>query len=180
MGRELLKRSVHFAIDDSFGSVVVVGVVPGQPPVVAIAAAALARATGGRLVFGFVDRSRIVVEEHADGSVSHVELSPDVVDDSWISRDTDIRAFLTETLEDQEVAWDFRYLAGDPERALTHLARAVGASMIVVGTRRPGAAHHMAEFLSGSVGAQLAHHQNRPVVVIPVSPVDWKAQTPWE
>lgn len=35
--------------------------------------------------------------------------------------------------------------------------------------------HAPREFLDGSVAARLSHHQHRPVIVVAVSVVDWKA-----
>ena len=77
------------------------------------------------------------------------------------------------------MSWEFRYLAGRADRALTHLARAVDAAVIVVGTRRPGGGGRMHELLQGSVGAHLAHHQHRPVLVVPTEVVDWKTPLQW-
>ena len=62
----------------------------------------------------------------------------------------------------------------DADRALTHLARAVDASMIVIGTRRPGSSGRVKRLLQGTLGRHLAHHQHRPVLMIPTSVVDWK------
>jgi nucleotide-binding universal stress UspA family protein len=57
---------------------------------------------------------------------------------------------------------------------LTHLARAINAGIIVVGTRGPGLAERLRETLSGPVATHLAHHQHRPVLAVPLSVVDWK------
>ncbi|KON73300.1 hypothetical protein M768_10190 [Cellulosimicrobium cellulans F16] len=79
------------------------------------------------------------------------------------------------------MAWELRYLAGRPDRALTHLARAVDAAVLVVGTRAPGSTAHLRELVEGSVAAHLAHHQHRPVLTVPLAVVDWKElRTPWE
>lgn len=161
------------------GQALVVGVVPDQPPLVARTAARLARALGATLYFGYVDRSRVVAEEFPDGSVRSTPLDPDVADGGAHVEQT-LRARLDEALDGLDVAWELRMLAGSPERALTHLARAVEASMIVVGTREPGVRPRVREFLDGSVAVQLAHRQHRPVVTVPLAPVDWKARAPWE
>jgi len=165
---------------DFAGHPLVVGIVPGQPELVALTAASMARATGGRLCFGYVDTARYTEEEFPDGTVRHSAMEPDVVDDSWGDTQRAIEHFLSTVLSGQGVPWEFRYLAGSPERSLTHLARAVDAAAIVVGTRAPGSGHRMREFFEGSVALQLGHHQHRPVLVVPLSVVDWKAKAPWD
>ena len=169
-------RMVDFA-----GRSAVVGIVPGQPELVALTAASLARAVGApKLYFAYVDTSRFVSEEHADGTVRHMAVDPDGVDDTWQETERELSAFLSSVLADADVRWEFRYLAGRPDRSLTHLARAVGAAVIIVGTRTPGQGARMREFLSGSVALQLSHHQHRPVLTVPLSIVDWKTRPPWE
>lgn len=169
-------RMVPFA-----GRPVVVGVVPGGDPLVVRTAAAWARAVGSTLFAAFADTSRYPVAEHPDGSVTHAPLDPDGVDGGWQEVDARLRAELAETLRDAGVAWECRYLAGRPDRALTHLARAVDAAVIVVGTRAPGSLAHVRELVEGSVAVHLAHHQHRPVLTVPLAAVDWKEiRTPWE
>ncbi|OIQ88205.1 universal stress protein family protein [mine drainage metagenome] len=169
-------RMVDFA-----GHPAVVGVVPGQPELVPLTAASLARSMGApMLYFAYVDASRFVAEEYADGTVRHMAVDPDGVDDTWRDTENDLRAFLTDVLAGSDVRWELRYLAGRPDRSLTHLARAVDAAVIIVGTRAPGHGARMHEFLNGSVALQLSHHQHRPVLTVPLSVVDWKARTPWE
>jgi nucleotide-binding universal stress UspA family protein len=83
-------------------------------------------------------------------------------------------------LRESVVPWEFRYLAGRPDRALTHLARVVDAALIVVGTRAHGGGARMREFFEGSVAVHLAHHQHRPVLTVPLQVVDWKEiRAPW-
>lgn len=170
---------------DSTAGALVVGVVPGQPETVVRTAAEWARALGGLVLYcAYVDPRRIVVREHPDGTVDHVDVDPDVSDDVWQERQTRLVADLNAALRSTgraktdsdagAVPWRFRYLAGSRERALTHLARAVSARAIVVGTRRPGTAAGIREFVDGSVAMQLTHHQHRPVIVVPTSVVDWK------
>lgn len=161
------------------GNPLVVGIVPGQDEVVALTAATWADALGAKLYFGYVDRSRIVDEEYPDGTVRHTDLDPDQADDSWQDRAQQMRDFLTRTLEGHSCLWEFRYLAGRPDRALTHLARAVDASAIIVGGRHPSSAERLREFLAESVALHLSRHQHRPVIIVPVTVVDWKAPAPW-
>lgn len=158
----------------------VVGVVPGQDALVALTAATWARALGGvPLYFAYADPERVVDAEFPDGTVRHSDLDPDRVDDSWEVREQRIRDFLARTLTEHSGPWYFRYLAGRPDRALTHLARAVDASAIVVGARHPSGAERLREFLAESVALGLSRHQHRPVMIVPVAVVDWKAPTPW-
>lgn len=162
------------------GHPLVVGIVPGQPELVALTAASWAAAIGGSIYFGYVDEGRIVEEEQPDGRVRHASLEPDLADDSWIERQRAIEAFLGEVLQGRGVAWEFRYLAGRPDRALTHLARAVDATALVIGARRPTPGERLHEVFEGSVALHLARHQHRPVLVVPLSVVDWKAPAPWK
>ncbi|MGC4154128.1 MAG: universal stress protein, partial [Propionicimonas sp.] len=60
-----------------------------------------------------------------------------------------------------------------------HLARAVSASAIVVGARQ-ARGERVHDLFAESVGLRLARHQHRPVLVVPLSVVDWKAQAPWQ
>jgi nucleotide-binding universal stress UspA family protein len=162
------------------GHPAVVGVTPGQPELVALTAVSLARAIGSpTLYFAYVDPSRYVEEEHPDGTVRHLAIDPDGVDDRWQDTEAHLRKDLSRTLSGADVGWELRYLAGRTDRALTHLARAVDAAVIIVGSRAPGSGAKMREVLEGSVAVHLAHHQHRPVLTVPLSVVDWKARTPW-
>jgi nucleotide-binding universal stress UspA family protein len=160
------------------GHPLVVGIVPGQPELVALTAATWARAAGASpLYFAYADPTRLVVAEHADGTVDHMPVDPDGADDRWRAVQADIEHFLGQVLGD--VPWQFRYLAGRADRALTHLARTVDAAALVVGTRAPGPAARMRSWLDGSVAIHLSHHQHRPVLVVPLQVIDWTAPSPW-
>ncbi len=162
------------------GHPVVAGIVPGQPELVTLTAASWAAALDVDLYVAYVDPSRVTITEYPDGTVRHSEMSVDVVDDSWRERSQHIQTFLGEVLVGSDVTWHFRYLAGRPDRSLTHLARAVDASALVVGTHAPGAAGRWHDFVDGSMAARLTHHQHRPVLVVPLRVVDWHAATPWQ
>lgn len=165
---------------DFAGHPLVVGVVPGQSPLVALTAVSLARATGAPvLYFAHVDTSRYADAEHPDGSVTHLSIDPDLDDEQWREREAALTDLVRGWMSDEQLPWHFRYLAGRPDRALTHLARAVDAAGFVVGShvRRH---NRLADFLNGSVSMQLSHRQHRPVVVVPVSVVDWEGRAPWE
>lgn len=167
-------------LTDFAGHPLVVGVTPDQPPLVALTAASLARATGApALYFAYVDASRYTVEESPDGSVRHLPIDPDLADDVWPDRAKRLTAQVATAMHGQDVPWHFRYLAGRTDRALTHLARAVDAAAYVLGTHT-SAHRHVREFLHHSIGVQLAHRQHRPVLTVPLQVVDWKGRAPWE
>ena len=163
----------------------VVGVVPAQPELVVRPAARWAAAGGGALLLAYVDTARYVVEELADGQVRHAPLDPDGVDEDWQTVADELRAWAEQLLgaassTPTSVPWTLHYLAGRPDRALTHLARAVDAAAIVVGTRVPGPGGRLRELVDGSVAVHLAHHQHRPVLTVPLDVVDWSAtRSPW-
>ncbi len=162
------------------GHPVVVGVTPEQPEVVALTAASLAKGQRATLYCAYVDPGRVTDREFPDGTVEHSGLDPDLPDyGAWHARADALTAALGRLLAGSGATWEFRYLAGRPDRALTHLARAVDASAIVVGSGRPGTGGRLHEALEGSVGTHLAHHQHRPVIVVPTSVVDWKTPLEW-
>ncbi|HEY8912827.1 universal stress protein [Lacisediminihabitans sp.] len=159
---------------------VVVGIVPGQSDDVVLQAAMFASRFEAQLVCAFVETSRYVVEELADGSVRSLPFDPDLPELRDEVFDPELAAHLGSLLAARNVRWSTRALAGDPARALAHLADAVDAAMIVVGTRRTSPRRGIREFFGGSVAAQLAHRQHRPVVVIPQAPVSIEEPLPWE
>lgn len=158
------------------GHPAVVAMTPSRHKLVTLTAISWAKATGSPLYFAYVDITRIVTRELPDGNVHHEEAVIDVApDDTWKDRQADCEAFLHEMVDPSGVQWQFRYLAGRPDRALTHLARAVDASTIIVGTRTRAAGQRkkLRDFLNRSLALQLAHHQHRPVLAVPLSVVDW-------
>jgi nucleotide-binding universal stress UspA family protein len=164
------------------GHPAVVGIVPDQPELVLRTALSWAQGMGGAaLHVAYADPMRYVVEELPDGSVRHADVDPDVGDDSWARHAAAMEQFVAAHLDGTGVPWRFVYLAGRPDRALTHLARAVDAAVIIVGAKVPraGVRTTVREFLEGSVAVRLVHHQHRPVLTVPLSVVDWKAQLPW-
>ncbi|MCL2848513.1 MAG: universal stress protein [Micrococcales bacterium] len=152
----------------------VVGLIPGLPDLVPVTAVSWAKATGAPLYFAYVDPMRYTVAELPDGTVRHADIDPDV-DNDWQARAAEFEGYL-HNLVDPEVTWHFRYLAGRPDRSLTHLARAVDASVIIVGTSTPGLRSGLRRLVNGSVATHLSHHQHRPVLVVPLRVVDWKDQ----
>ena len=160
------------------GHPIVVGITATQPDLVVLTAAEWARALGTTLYFAYSDPTRYTVQEFKDGTVQHAAIDPDIGDDdAWRPVEQALVATIERLLVDDDIEWEFRFLAGRPDRALTHLARAVDAAAIVVGTRSGrGAGLH--EFMHGAVGHHLSHHQHRPVLLVPLSVVDWKSPLP--
>ena len=54
------------------------------------------------------------------------------------------------------------------------------ARYIVVGTREAGLRGSVREFFNGSVAVHLAHRQHRPVIVVPLAPIEGGEKLPWE
>ena len=159
---------------------VIVGVYPGQPDAVVEVAAAFAIRFDAELVCAWVDVSRYVITEAADGSVTSMPIDTDLGDAGDHGIPPALRAQLARLLEDQRLEWSTRSLAGDPARALGRLGTVLDATMIVVGTRTPNVRGTLKEFFGGSVAAHLAHRQHRPIVVVPVTPVSFENDLPWE
>ncbi len=171
-----VERIVPFA-----GHPLVVGVVPGGSGLVVHTALEWAKALGVDLYFAYVDPSRVSIAEYPDGTVDHVSVDPDTLDEEWRTQESRLTSWLERECADQPVTWHVRYLAGRADRALTHLARTVDASAFIVGAHgvrrsrwRPD------EFLNESIAVRLSHHQHRPVLTVPLVVVDWKDRTPWQ
>ena len=159
---------------------VVVGVSPGQPPHVVLHAAQFALRFGAELICAHVNPGRYATSEAADGAISSSSIDPDFADLREELFDEKLAAGLSALLAETGVEWRTLVLAGDVSTALGHLAHTVDASMIVVGAHASSVSGSIQEFFNRSIGIQLAHHQDRPVVVIPVrtpgveSPMLWK------
>jgi nucleotide-binding universal stress UspA family protein len=158
---------------------VIVGVVPHQSDTVLLHAADFAVALGAELVCAAVDRSRYTVGESVDGSVVALPFDPDLPELGDEEFDARLARHIEDVLKDSPVRWSLRAIAGEPVRALAHLAETLGAEMIVVGTR-DGARSSIQEFFGGSLAVHLAHRQRRPVMVVPVSPTPRGEKLPWE
>ncbi|TFD54585.1 universal stress protein [Cryobacterium frigoriphilum] len=158
---------------------VIVGVQPGQPDAVVENAAVFATRFGAELVCVYVDVGRYLVDESADGTIMSLPFDPDLPDLAAEAFDSDLAEHLASVLNGRGVDWSTRVIAGDPARALAHLADTLDAAMIVIGTREATLLAGLQEFFGGSVAVHLAHHQHRPVVVIPLAPVVWGGPEPW-
>jgi nucleotide-binding universal stress UspA family protein len=159
---------------------VVVGVVPGQPSSVVAEAARFAAAFDAELVCAVVDPSRYTLSSDPGGTTHTTSIDPDLADDAPLLFDPDIESVIAEALAGTGVRWSTRALAGGASGELARLADDLDAAMIVVGTRQAGFRGTMPEFFSGSVAVQLAHHQHRPIVVVPLHPVGIDEPPPWQ
>jgi len=149
---------------------VVVGVYPGQADGVVLQAAVFAARFDAELVCAWVDPGRHPRSDHAD--------APAV--GAGAGFDPYLTAHLTRILGGHDITWSTRLLSGDPARALGQLAETLRAVMIVVGTRDGTVRGSLQEFFAGSIAMHLAHRQDRPVVVVPLSPVSFDDDLPWE
>ncbi len=158
---------------------IVVGVVPTMSDTLLYTAAEFAKRFNAELLCASVDASRYAIDAMADGTIVAVSINPDIVDDVPEVFDPVLQAEIAATLDPTGVTWSTRALAGGPYQELSRLAEDTDAAMIIVGTREPGFLGGFREFLNGSVAAQLAHRQHRPVVVVPLRPVDNDGALPW-
>ena len=157
-----------------------VGVTPRQPLVVIRQAARIARQFEADLVCANVDAGAYVVTELPDGSVESRPIDPDQPDWDTAVFDGGLADRIRAVADTEGVDVEFRELAGDIAHALGRLAEILKAEMIIVGSRRGGFRSSMHEAFGGSVAAQLAHRQSRPLVIIPLSPVPAGSRLPWE
>jgi len=159
---------------------VIVGVTSGQPDAVVLAASELAAQFGSELICASVDPSRYMLEELPDGNMTSASFDPDSFEQAAAEFDRGLRAQIERVLHGRNVTWSTRALAGEPARALGQLAGTVRAVMIVVGSREPSVRHSLRSFFTGSVAVRLAHGQQRPVVIIPLNPVPFGSELPWD
>ncbi|GII99844.1 nucleotide-binding universal stress UspA family protein [Sediminihabitans luteus] len=163
-GRPAAHDPDHPHGDGSPGSgPVVVGVHPGQGQDVARRAAQLARRLGVGLVCVWVDPAS-VLEHDADGARVVVPLDPD--GDAWAGDDA-LRADLAAQLDGTGVAWSYERTAGEVRDGIVAAAEAHDATLVVVGTHKPGFGRWMETVIGTSVAGRLAHSQHRPVTVLP-------------
>jgi len=151
------------------GPTVVVGVLPGQSPTVVREAAHLARAMGANLVCVWSDGARTFVAQEPDGTLVTTPLDPDHVDEreDVVAAEVVLVAEVETNLEGSDVPWRFVYTVGEASRELAQVGRETGATMIVVGSRRPGLGGWMNHLIGGSTAGHLAHTQPLPVTIVP-------------
>lgn len=147
---------------------IVVGVVVGQPTEVLDTAAIYASRFDAELICVHVDESKYTVDVRPDGSILSMPIDPDTTAEASAEVDPEVHSAIASALQTSPVQWSTRALAGSPAQELSRLAEAVDAVMIIVGVRRAGLSGSLHEFFNGSVAIQLAHHQHRPLVVVPL------------
>lgn len=146
----------------------VVGVLPAQSPEVLQTAGVLARSLATRLICAYVDEASYLVEWDPARSAHRLSLHPDTDNAEIRAVTQELRASIESACSPLGIDWSLRSLAGDPARALGRLAAETGAAMIIVGTPEPGLGHRLTAALNGSVAAWLSHHQDRPILIVPV------------
>lgn len=147
---------------------IVVGVLPGQVRDVFTVAAAFAARFALPLICVTVDPSLLDTGTRADGSEIIESLDPDAADATLHPLEDEDVALARQLAASHAVTVEFLTCVGDPARALAATAEERGAAAIVVGTQT--GRRRVAEFLTGSIATRLAHHQHRPVVVVPIDP----------
>jgi nucleotide-binding universal stress UspA family protein len=171
----------------SIRSRVVVGVYPGQADGVVLQAAVFAARFDAELVCAWVDPGRHPRDDHAgavDGGtvidpLSNAPVLSAAPSETATPFNPYLTAHLARILGGHDITWSTRQLSGDPARALGQLAESLRAVMIVVGTRDGTVRGTLQEFFAGSIAMNLAHRQNRPVVVIPLAPVSYDDAPEW-
>ncbi|WP_104083172.1 universal stress protein [Cryobacterium sp. Y11] len=159
---------------------VIVGVVPGQADAVVVQAAMFAARFNAELVCASVDTGQYRVYDLGDGTMTSLPFNPIEPNPTETRFDPDLAAHLAALLDGRDLTWSTQALAGNPAQALGDLADTLNAALIVVGTRDATFRASLQEFLNGSVAAQLAHRQHRPVVVIPLAPIPSDQPLPWD
>ena len=151
---------------DAAHGAVIVGVVPDLPSRVLKEGARYALLLGVPLLVVHVDVTRFVTYEDPDGYVHSAPIDVNIaVGEGELAR---VEAQAAAILDGHGVDWSVRQLVGDPALAIKHLADAIDARLLVVGTRKHGFGESIREFFTGSVAARLAHRQHRPILVVPL------------
>jgi nucleotide-binding universal stress UspA family protein len=158
---------------------VIVGVSRSHPDSLIATAIEIARRFDAELVCASVDEERYPIGPTSTGGVVSMSFNPDVTTITEELFSPQLRESLEKALTGSGVKWSMEALAGDPARALAHLADMRDAAMIIVGTRQDSMRGNLHEFFQGSVAVHLAHRQHRPVVVVPLTPVPFAEGSPW-
>lgn len=146
------------------GRPIIVGLMPTRFDRVLRAAIDLAEHYDSELICACVDDSQ------ASAETGPVSVDPDAADVNTPSQSAtnlaaDIERLLTQSAS--SVLWSLRTPSGDAAGALNQLAADTDAAYIVIGTREPGFASTMREFINGSLATRLTREQHRPVLVVP-------------
>lgn len=130
------------------------------------AGASLAARLDAHLICAFVDPASYLTEWEPPGSRTSASLDPAVNSEADYPSGH-VREGLQAILGPPGEEWSFRVLNGAVAQALGRLAESTDASLLIVGADRPGRLAAMERILEGSVSAELASLQPRPVLVIP-------------
>ena len=149
------------------GRPVVLGVAWELSGPVIRAAASLAARLNAHLICAFVDPASYLTEWEPAGSRISASLDPAVKSETDFPSGN-VREGLQDILGPPGEEWTFRVLNGAVAQALGRLADSTDASLLIVGGQRPGRLAAMERMLEGSVSAELARLQSRPVLIIPV------------
>lgn len=128
--------------------------------------AILAGRLGVHLICAYVDPSSYLTEWEPESSRASASLDP-VFNSETDFPSSHVRDGLQAILGPPGEEWSFRVLNGAVALALDRLAESTDASLLIVGGQRPGRFAAMTRMLEGSVSADLASLQSRPVLVIP-------------
>ena len=145
---------------------VVLGVGWEPSPSLIRAGASLAARLDAHLICAFVDPASYLTEWEPAVSRNSASLDPESNNEADFPSGH-VRDVLQAILGPPGEEWSFRVLNGAVAQALGRLASSTDASLLIVGGQRPGRLHAMERLLEGSVGADLAGLQHRPVLVIP-------------
>jgi len=129
--------------------------------------AGLAARLNAHLICAFVDPASYLTEWDPAGSRTSASLDPAVKNETDFPSGH-VREGLQDILGPPGEEWTFRVLNGAVAQALGRLADSTDASMLIVGGQRPGRLAAMERMLEGSVSAELARLQSRPVLIVPV------------
>ncbi|KJL33498.1 universal stress protein [Microbacterium azadirachtae] len=164
--------------DPQLQKAVIVALRPGQPPRVLSEAIRYAGLLSAALVVVHVDVTRFVTFEDPDGMVHSAPIDLNI--DTGAEEFAELRREVEKVLAGSGLTWTARQLVGDPALAIKHLAGALDAQLIVVGTRSRGIGESIREFFTGSVAARLSHRQSRPILVVPLEePIADDKKDPW-
>jgi nucleotide-binding universal stress UspA family protein len=152
--------------NDGLHGAVIAGVIPDQSPRVLKEAARYAKLFHAPLVVVHVDVTRFVTYEDPDGYVHSAPIDLNIA--AGEGELTKVQDAAASVLGESGLEWTVRQLVGDPAMALKHFADQVDARLLVVGTRKRGIGESIREFFTGSVGARLAHRQQRPILIVPL------------
>jgi nucleotide-binding universal stress UspA family protein len=152
--------------NDGLHGAVIAGVIPDQSPRVLKEAARYAKLFHAPLVVVHVDVTRFVTYEDPDGYVHSAPIDLNIA--AGEGELTKVQDAAASVLGETGLEWTVRQLVGDPAMALKHFADQVDARLLVVGTRKRGIGESIREFFTGSVGARLAHRQQRPILIVPL------------